>query len=70
MAKLPSAAGWVKKRVAITSTNATMRGWTLQNTRTKPGLAKMWPFASPRPYLPKSNWLGSLTEKTLWSNGS
>src|SRR2546422_2967575 len=47
-----------------------MRGWTLQKTRTSPRPAKVHSFASPRPYWPRSNWLGSLTEKTLWSKGS
>src|SRR5213592_558026 len=47
-----------------------MRGWTLQKMRTRPGLVNVKPFASPRPYWPRSNWFGSLAENTLWSKGS
>src|SRR6266566_5054432 len=63
--KLPSAPGWVYWRVGITCTNATMRGWTLQNTRTSPRVVKVHALASPRPYWPRSKCAPSLTEKTL-----
>src|ERR1051325_11185814 len=47
-----------------------MRGGMLQNTRTSPACANVWARVSPRPYCSRSNWLESLAEKTLWSNGS
>src|SRR6266496_369698 len=47
-----------------------MRGCTLQNTRTSPAWEKVRLFASPRPYSPRSKLSESLTEKTLWLNGS
>src|SRR5207253_8112340 len=40
---------------AITCTNATIRGWMLQKTRTRPGLVNVQVLASPRPYCPRSN---------------
>src|SRR6266516_3219598 len=66
----PSPEGCVEKRVAITCTYATMRGCTLQNTRTSPACEKVRLLASPRPYSPRSKLSESLTEKTLWLNGS
>src|SRR3989454_7001822 len=47
-----------------------MRGWMLQNTCTSPVLVSAYPFASPRPYNPRSNRLRSPAENTLWLKGS
>src|SRR5438128_1618635 len=65
-----SAAAWVKWLPAMTCTNATIRGWMLQKTRTKPGFVNVQVLASPRPYCPTSKGLGPEAENTLWSKGS
>ena len=70
ISKLPSTAACVKWPPAITWTNATIRGWTLQKMRTRPGLVNVQVLASPRPYCPRSNGSGPDAENTLWSKGS